>query len=420
MEKIIENVVLAVLFFLVVTPVTANMSGTDVLIHSPYIIEEEFGDPYFTYSKGFVLDQNWIAWETYRLKQAPPKNISSVIRMMSVSDGETQVIASSPSSEHQYMFDTPFSAEDGRVVWSENSTIFLYDRTTGKEQSLTWDESRDDPRLYRQNRNPIITSDRIIWIGDQVYPSTRSEIFLLNLTSQNRQLVFSGPGKIGMLSADGSHIVWSDNRNEPGGGDIYLFDLDRNEEIPICTARNLQQHPAISGEYVVWEDYREGKPAIYLYNLTSKTEQRISDDNPLTLASMPYLAGNYVAWAQYDVNDRTREKSRTIAIYRINTGERELFLQGTRPLTLLDLKENRILYYRSDGKSLHDGYVHLFVIDTLAETRVTTQPTQVIVQENLTQDTVSSRQPAPTRFASIGAALPLMAGCIALLIRFRV
>jgi len=419
MKILLHTWVILLSFFLLAVPVTANLSGTDIPIHSLNITEDESGNPYNTYSNGFVLDHELIVWETYRVKQAPPKNISSIIRMMNVSDGETQVIATSPSSEHQYMFDTPFSAEEGRVVWSENSMIFLYDRTTGKEKSLTTDESRGDPRLYRQNRNPIIISDRVIWIGDQVYPSTRSEIALLNLTSQNRQLVFSGPGKIGTLSADGSHIVWSDERNEPGGGDIYLFDLDRNEEIPLCTARDLQHYPRISGEYVVWEDLRHGNPAIYLYNLTSKTEQRISGDNPLTLASMPYIAGNYVAWTQYDVHDRTREKSRTIAIYRINTGERELFLQGTRPLTLLDLKENRLLYYRSEGKSLQEGYVHLFVIDTMEESLATTQPAPVTGQENLTREATHQRSPAPSQSAPVCVALPLAAACIAFFIWAR-
>jgi len=397
---------------------TAALSGTDTLIHSPYIIEDESGDPYFTYSKGFVLDQNWIGWETYRLKQAPPKNISSSIQMMNVSDGETQVLATSPSSEHQYMFDTPFSTENGRVVWSENSKIFLYDRTTGKEKSLTTDESRDDPRLYRQNRNPIITSDRIIWIGDQVYPSTRSEIFLLNLTSQNRQLVFSGPGKIDTLSADGSRIVWSDERGEAGGGDIYLFDLDRNEETPVCTARDIQQHPQISGDYVVWEDYRDGIPAIYLYNLTSKTEQRISNDNPLTLASMPYISRNFIAWTQYDIQDRTREKSRTIMIYSISTGEKELFLQGARPLTLQDFKDNRLLYSRQDDKSIKDGFIHLFVIDTPVSAPSPTLSASSPEQENFIDHGEKSHAPVPTHSAS-GIATPLAFACLGLIYCIR-
>jgi beta propeller repeat protein len=403
-------------FFLVMAPVAANISGTDIPLHSPYIIEGESGDPYFTYSKGFVLDQNWIVWETYRLKQAPPKNISSIIQMMNVSDGEMQVLATSPSSEHQYMFDTPFSTENGRVVWSENSKIFLYVRTTGKEKSLTTDESRDDPHLYRQNRNPIITSDRIIWIGDQVYPSTRSEIFLLNLTSQNRQLVFSGPGKIDTLSADGSRIVWVDKRNEPGDGDIYLYDIDQNEERPLCTAPDLQQYPRISGDYVVWEDFRDGIPAIYLYNLTSRTESRISD---LTfIASMPYISGNYIAWTQYDIQDRTREKSRTIMIYNIGTGEKELFRQGARPLTLQDFRDNHLLYSIQDDKTLQEGYVHMFVIDRPVPFPSPTFYSPAHEGGNYTSQVEYSREPTPLQSASILS--PLLIVCSIFLVYWAI
>ena len=400
--------------FLMTIPVVTALSGTDTLIYSPNITEDESGNPYYTYSEPFNLDRDRIVWQTGRLTSSPTKFISGALWMMNLSDRETQILATTPSSDHQYAFDTPFSLADGRVVWSENSTIFLYDRATGKKSVLTPDEiSVGDPNLIRDNRNPIISGDRVAWIRVQIYPTTMYEIALLNLTNQERRVIPTGPGKINTLSMDGSRIVWSDERNEPGGGDIFLYDLDRNEEIPLSTARGSQCFPEISGDYVVWRDFRDGSPATYLYNLTSGTEYRISRD--FFNAYWQHISGDLIAWQESSVFDTRDEPSGSIIVYSISSGAREVLPISSVFPRLFDVDRNRILWAsygeNHETKLKKDGYVHLFVIDTPKPDPL---PTLTLPSDGFGNHTLTLEKtnvPVPTHTAAMPAVLLAFGGC---------
>lgn len=374
MKKIWQIYGVVLFCFSMIIPVAAILSGTDIPLYSPYITEDESDNLVHTYSKGFALDRDQMIWETYVVEQTLQTNISSTLRMMNLSDGKTQILATSPSPEHLYTFDTPFGIADGWVAWRENSNIFVYDSTSREAYALTTDGAGVDLGIQRENRDPFLSADRVVWAKKKLYPSKDYDIVLYNLTSRTLREIPTSPSKKTTPAMEGSRIVWVDQRDEPGKGDIYLLDLEQNEERPICTARDLQQYPRVSGEYVVWEDYRDGPPEIYLYNLVTGNETRISDGDGFTYASVPYLSGNYVAWTEYSVFDRTHDKYRKIIVYNVVTGEKEIFLKDSPVLVLLDLNDNRILYADPDNKSLKEGYVHLFIIDVPETNRSIVSP----------------------------------------------
>ncbi|MCK9581307.1 MAG: hypothetical protein M0Q92_12790 [Methanoregula sp.] len=409
---------LVLIFFLVTIPASAILSGTDIPLYSTSITEDESGNQFYSFSNGFAVDHNLILWETLLLERTLQTNITSTLWLMNLSDGKMQILATSPSPEHQHLFNTPFGIADGRVVWSEDFNIFVYNDTSQEAYALTTDGAGVDLSIQRENRDPVISGDRVVWAKRTLYPSNDFGIVLYNLTSQTLQELPVGPGRKSYPAIDGSRIVWSDKRKEPGGGDIYLFDIDRNEEIALCTAHDLQQYPRISGNYVVWEDLRDGNPAIYLYNLTSGTEHRISENNLMALASMPYLSGNYAVWTEYSVLDQTRDESRRIIVYNIITGETELLLPDTPQKVLWDFRDNRILYSDSDNTSLKEGYVHLYVIDAPAPDPlpVLTSPTSGV--GNHTTPTEKPATMVPTREAP-ATAIPLALGCFCLLFWIR-
>jgi beta propeller repeat protein len=411
---------LVLLFFLLTIPVSAILSGTDIPIYSPYITEDESGNQFYSFSNGFAVNHNLIFWETLLLERSLQTNITSTLWLMNLSDGKMQILATSPSPEHQRLFNTPFGIADDRVVWSEDFNIFVYNDTSQEAYALTTDGAGVDLSEQRENRDPVISGDRIVWAKRKLYPSNDYGIVLYNLTRRTLQEYPVGPGRKLSPAMDGSRVVWTDKRDEPDGGDIYLFDLDRNEEIPLCTARDLQQHPGISGDYIVWEDFRDGNPAIYLYNLSSGTEHRISENNLMALASMPYLSGNYAVWTEYSVLDKTRDESRRIIVYNILTGERELFLPDTPRKVLWDFHDNRILYSDSDNTSLKEGYVHLYMIDTPAPDPLPVLTSPSYGSGNHTYATEKPATTVPTREAPL-AAIPLALGgtVLALWIRNR-
>ena len=349
------------LICLAMPPVAATFSGTDILLHSPYLTEDDSGKPNYTYSMGFAVDQEQLIWEKYTWEQANSSNSSSTVYLMNLTDRATRILATAPSQEYPSWFDPPFGIADGYAVWSADFNIFTYDEHAAKTYPLTSDGTAD-VSVQRPNRDPFILGDQVVWVKQKHYPSKDDDIVLYNLTSRTLREVATGPGKKADPSMDSSYVVWVDKRNEPGAGDIYLFDLKNNTEHPLCTAHGLQHYPQVSGNYVVWGDLRDGTPAIYLYNLTTETEYRISD---LTVySSEPYLSGNYVAWETYALYDDTKDKTRQVVVYNIATCESVLFEPGTRHPMLLGFADNRILYANPDTKSIKDGYVHIFAIDT--------------------------------------------------------
>ncbi|WP_292370510.1 TolB family protein [Methanoregula sp. UBA64] len=359
-----------ILLCLVISPVAATLSGTDIPVYSPYITEDDSGKPNYTYPEGVAIDRDQMVWEKFIWGQANSSNFSLTVYLMNLTDGTTRIVATSPSQEFQYLFQTPFGFADGRVVWNAeyDFNLFMYDDRTEKVTPLTADGTAD-LSIQRPNRDPFIFGDRVVWAKQKLYPSEDSDIVLYNLTDRTLRDIATDPGKKAMPAMDDSYVVWVDKRSEPGAGDIYLFDLTNNTERPLCTARGVQHYPQVSGNYVVWADLRDGPHEIYLYNLTTGTEYRISDPN--YYAAVPYLSGNYIAWEMYALYDDTREKTRQVVIYNIATGESVLFEPGTRHPMLLGLNNNRILYANPDNQTIKDGYVHIFAIDTPAPVQST-------------------------------------------------
>jgi len=408
----------AIFLLCLVTPhVAATLSGTDISIHSQYITEDDSGTPNYTYSMGFAVDQEQLIWEKYTWEQANSSNSSSIIYLMNLTDGATQILATAPSQEYPSWFDPPFGIVEGCVAWSADFNIFTYDDHEAKTYPLTTDGIAD-VSIWRPNRDPFIFGDKIVWAKQKLYPSEDSDIVLYNLTDKTLRDIATDPGKKSGPTMDDSYVVWVDKRNEPGAGDIWLFDLKNNTESPLCTARGLQQYPQVSGNYAVWQDLRDGTPAIYLYNLTTGTEYRISD---LTVYSAtPYLSGNYVVWETYALYDDTKDKTRQVMVYNIATGEHVLFEPGTRHPILLGLADNRILYANPDNESINDGYVHIFAIDTPAPVQSSPEVSApaTLQQGNSTALTYTFSEPAPAGSGPL-AAIAMVLLCIGLVTVIR-
>ena len=81
-----------------------------------------------------------------------------------------------------------------------------------------------------------------------------------------RRALVTGSGSRKWPKISGRRIVWVDTRN--GNNDIYLYDLDLDQQFPLCTNVDIQESPDISGDHTVWTDYRSGNGDIYLYDLS--------------------------------------------------------------------------------------------------------------------------------------------------------
>jgi beta propeller repeat protein len=110
-------------------------------------------------------------------------------------------------------------------------------------------------------------------------------------------LISTAANSRGNPNISGKIVVWNDSRN--GNDDIYGYNLETNQEFPVCILGGyLQQYcPAISGNIVVWIDGREGVKTIYGHNLTDP----VGLDFQVCRAAggdkfNPSIFGNTVVW----------------------------------------------------------------------------------------------------------------------------
>ncbi|MDD1702878.1 MAG: hypothetical protein LUQ31_07880 [Methanoregula sp.] len=359
-------VVLGLVLTVFCQPVAA-LSGTDSLIYSPNITLTEDAPAYTEFSTAFDLDGNKLVWmniwaerKTYDRKDT--------IYLLDLQENETQVLSWTPGIHHEHSFDPALSFSNGTLVWTEllKDDIFQYSVPDQEEHQITSDGSVEDLTEEWKNKNPIIEGDRVVWAKKKP-AGTREDydIVLMNISNGVLQEICSRDADQTNPYISGSRIVWADKRNEPEGGDIYLFDLDTRQETPVCTDSGAQRYPKIFNDTVIWRDYRNGGSEVYLSSLSSGAKTRISD--PAYDAGEPFIRDNYVAWTEYSRFDRRDTRSSRICVYDIAAGSREILPVSTSYPLLLDLDRNRILYEDPAQSSMKTGYLHLFMIDTVVQ-----------------------------------------------------
>ncbi len=126
------------------------------------------------------------------------------------------------------------------------------------------------------------------------------------------------------LKIGGDYIVWSDNRNDTGDGnlDIYAYQISTHQEFVVTKTPGKQWLPSVAGDYIVWEDYRNGSADIYGYQISTKTVFPIT--TAIQNQLFPQTDGVNVVW--YDQRGGTADVYRFQlagaggSVYPVETG----------------------------------------------------------------------------------------------------
>lgn len=112
---------------------------------------------------------------------------------------------------------------------------------------------------------------RVLVVGDASSPKLAE--FLLDRNMEVLNVPYNHYAASDDLKMAGDYIVWSDNRNDTGNGDldIYAYQISTNREFVVVKAPGKQWLPSIAGDYIVWEDYRNGNADIYGYQISTAT-----------------------------------------------------------------------------------------------------------------------------------------------------
>jgi beta propeller repeat protein len=158
------------------------------------------------------------------------------------------------------------------------------------------------------------------------------DIYMYDIAARREKAVVTLPSAQTRPATNGKVIVWADFRNEPDpegfNGDIYAYDIATGREFTITKAPDLQTDPAIYGDLVVWQDYRNSggredyNADIYAYNLATRKEFAVT--TAPGRQAQPTVAGDLIAWADFrNEPDQELGANADIYAYDVATG-REL------------------------------------------------------------------------------------------------
>lgn len=141
---------------------------------------------------------------------------------------------------------------------------------------------------------PSVSGNKIVWVDNR---AGNLDIYLYDIEKKQEIPICTNPADQYMPKIYGNKIVWMDKRAMVGKEekwDIYMYDLDLGQEIPICTSPGSHKSPSIWKDYIVWQDERNGNADIYLYDLKTKKER------PICLAPgnqmYPSIDGDRIVW----------------------------------------------------------------------------------------------------------------------------
>jgi beta propeller repeat protein len=196
---------------------------------------------------------------------------------------------------------------DGKNLFGEDNTdIYAYDILEKKEIGINTNGS--------YVKRPNIYKDKIIWNCVKGYTSN---IFLFNLSSNiAKQITFENKSWIGSIFQNNIAI---ERGHELIEKDIFLYNIEDEIEIPICTKNGSQLTPDIWGEWVIWSDARNGTFDIYGFNLKTKKEIQITNTTEI-METNPIIYNNNIIWSEH-FWDPNGSDGKGIAYYNLSTNE---------------------------------------------------------------------------------------------------
>ena len=152
---------------------------------------------------------------------------------------------------------------------------------------------------------PEIYGTKVVWMqqGNDYY----YKVFLGDLETGTSRQLGSSPAAEKYPAIWENKVIWMDYRSIMDDPmvqnkyayifkyyDMYGYDLEKNQEFPICTNPEWQGYGDIQKDRVVYADMRTGSPDIFLYDLRSGQEYAICI-HPAWQGN-PVIYDNYVIW----------------------------------------------------------------------------------------------------------------------------
>lgn len=167
------------------------------------------------------------------------------------------------------------------------SDIYLYDIVSGAETKIT-------SGISGMSSHPDISGDRIVW-QDNRNGGWEIYTYLISRPDIGDYPLFDFEGEQSSPAIHGNTIVWVDHRGDEFSSNIFMYDLSTGVATQITDDDDNQQHtPDIYWPDIVYEDRRTGNSDIYLYNINTQEETQLTEDPADQLN--PSIHGRRVVW----------------------------------------------------------------------------------------------------------------------------
>ncbi|MDD1660801.1 MAG: hypothetical protein LUQ62_06315, partial [Methanomicrobiales archaeon] len=261
--------------------------------------------------------------------------------------------------------DQDYPSIDGNlVVWQGDNPehlttdIFLYDISRRNLTNLIND-------LQDFQYFPDVSGDRIVWVDDRHWSTSRWDVYLYNVTTHTESRISSDSADQDDPAIDGNYVVWEDFRN--GNADIFLYDIPAGQLTPLVTGTSNQHYPRISGTRVVYQDDRNGYQDIYLYDFLTSQETRITSNE--SGSYFPKIDGDRIVWTDY------RNGNADIYLHNITTGVETRITTDPYDQVGPDISGNRIVWM-DKRQGDHNVYaIYLYTLDGTPDPDPTPIPT---------------------------------------------
>ncbi|MDD1664345.1 MAG: PKD domain-containing protein, partial [Methanomicrobiales archaeon] len=154
------------------------------------------------------------------------------------------------------------SLSGNRVVFANATEYYIYlkDLGTGDEIPLASDG-------FSENRNPVISGDRVVWEDDRNGPF---DLFLYDLASDTETPLTSAAMNQVNAAIDGTRVAWS-GITSGTTSDLYLGLNMAGLASPrsVIGTGGVNDAPALSSDRVVWQKYAGSHYDIYLHTIDS-------------------------------------------------------------------------------------------------------------------------------------------------------
>ncbi|WP_292391679.1 PKD domain-containing protein [Methanosarcina sp. UBA5] len=177
---------------------------------------------------------------------------------------------------------------------------------------------------------PAIYKDWIAWQDDR---NGNSDVYMYDLNTQEEAQITTSDSNQYYIGIYGNNIIWNDWHEGSEKRDVYLYNISTSKETQITTNKSDKWLPAIYEDKIAWIDYRSGKSDVYMYNLSTSMETQITTseyDGKYDSKYDPDIYGDRVVWVGGGICMYNLSTSRETKITSVNSLKHHPVIYGDK------------------------------------------------------------------------------------------